>query len=286
MPELLISGQFGTEAQATRVNELMQSNNKRGRRPLTPFEAKQLADGEMNPIYIYNISPIHRWARPQGQLGTVVIQPRAWDRAYSDPFPIKGAIVRWYKTGLGADQPFIEGGMELAQDVCGLGPLADGKHPNSNLSNYGVFVSMKPFDPEFLPEGKRRMLAAASGKEGEKLLEEFLCHKSEKKRLILDAQAKLLEDLQIRILEADNWHMGGAEARKFIGPWHRECLRAFNNITGKKESRPWASIIVDDALIACEFCGNSNKPGLAKCPKCMEIIDMQAYNELKARIGG
>ena len=286
MPELLTPGQFGTEAQATSVQKVMAAHNKRGRRPLTPFEAKQLSDGEENPVYIYNTSPIHRWSRPQGQLGTIVISPRKWDAVVSDPAIVKGAVVRWYKSGLGAEQPFIEGGLEIAQDVCGMtgGPSTEVTHLNTNLERYGVFLSAKPFEAEHLPESKRRRLAQADKDAGRKLLEEYLVPKLEQKRLISEAQQHLIVDLQSRILEADNWHMGGIEQRKFIGAWHRDCLKAFNYITGKKESRPWASIILDDALEACIFCGNMNKQGLPKCPNCHEIINQAAYERLKEEI--
>ena len=87
MPDMLVSSRLNEPLRGAaphsaaamandRVQEVMAAHNKRGRRPLTPFEAKQLAEGEFNPIYIYNVSPIHRWQRPQGQLGTIVIPCR------------------------------------------------------------------------------------------------------------------------------------------------------------------------------------------------------------------
>ena len=293
MPDMLVSSRLNEPLRGAaphsaaamandRVQEVMAAHNKRGRRPLTPFEAKQLAEGEFNPIYIYNVSPIHRWQRPQGQLGTIVIPCRKWTDPVSFPVPIKGAIVRWYKSGLGSEQPFIEGGQEIVEDICGFGPSYGARHQNSDLSAYGVFISPKPFDTPFLPEAKQALLRAASEKEREHLLKEFLVPKSEQKELIHEATQKLISVLQGRILEADNWHMGGSNTRPFIGDWSRLCLKAFNHITGKKESKPWAEVMVDEALESCVYCGNSNKPNLPVCPNCKNVLDQDAFDAIKA----
>jgi hypothetical protein len=272
-----------------RVQAVMAAHNKRGRRPLTPFEAKQLAEGEINPIYIYNVSPIHRWPRPQGQLGTIVIPSRKWTEPVSFPVAIKGAIVRWYKSGLGSEQPFIEGGQEIVEDICGFGPSYGARHQNSDLSAYGVFISDKPFDEVFLSEPKQVLLRSAHAKEREQLLKEFLVPKPEQQKLIHTAQQKLLSVLQQRILEADNWYMGGSASRKFLEhcDWNRECLKAFNHITGKKESKPWAEVMIDEALESCVFCGNMNKPNLIVCPNCKNTLDPVAFaraqDDLKER---
>ena len=287
MPELLTTDAslFGAGSQSRNdvVQKVMSAHNKKGRRPLTPYEAQQLADGELNMIYIYNVSPIHKWEKPQGQLGTIVIPVRAWDKPVSIPFPIKGAIVRWVKTGLGLDQPFIEGGMEIARDVCGVAQGVE-SHPSSRLTNYGVFITTRPFDAEYLSEAKRKKLASASKVEAERLLLEYVIPKHEQKELIGEATQKLLGDLQSRILEADNWHMGGSDQRRYIGAWHRECLKAFNHITGKKESRPWASIMIEETLESCGFCGTMIKPNLIVCPNCKNVLNPSAYEAMKEEI--
>jgi hypothetical protein len=201
----------------------------------------------------------------------------------SIPFPIKGATVRWFKSGLGLDQPFIEGGLQVAQDVCGISPGVE-SHPSSRLTNYGVFITMRPFEVEHLPEQKRMKLAQADRTAASQLLLEYLIPKHEQKELVTEATGKLLGDLQSRILEADNWHMGGAEQRRYIGQWHRDCLKAFNQITGKKETRPWASIMIEETLEACIFCGNMNKPNLALCPGCKQVINKRLYDQLREEI--
>jgi hypothetical protein len=248
-----------------------------------PYEAQQLADGELNMVYIYNVSPIHKWEKPQGQLGTIVIPPRDWDKPVSIPFPIKGAIVRWHNNGLGRQQPFIEGGMDIAMDVCGISDGVE-SHPSAQLTNFGVFISKRPFDPEYLPELRRKQLAHASKTEAERLLLEYLVPKHEQKKMIAEATAKLLGDLQSRIREADDWYMGDPQQRRYIGPWHRECLRAFNHITGKKETRPWASIMIEETLEACGFCGTMIKPNLIVCPNCKNVLNPAAYEQMKEEI--
>lgn len=286
MAELLTSVSFGTEAAGNdRVQSAMQDKNRAKRRPLTPFERQTIESGEINPIYIYNVSPIHEWARPQGQLGTVVIPKRGWKDTISSPRVIKGAIVRWVSKGLSIE-PFIEGGQEVAEDVCGCSPRYDGTHPNSNLTRYGVFMTHKPFDVEFLPDAKRKALSAApTAAKAKELKEEWIAPAHEQKQLISEATTKLIEELQFTILTADNWHQSGPQQRQFIGEWHRLNLRAFNEITGRKESRPWSTILMGENMMACGFCGNMGKPGLAKCPNCKEILNVEAYNKLKLEIG-
>ncbi len=263
-----------------RVQSVMNSFNKRNRRRLTPFEAKILLDGEENPFYIYNVSPIHEWKRGQAQLGTIVIQKRKWEEVVSIPTVIKGATCTFVKNGLTAEEPFIEGGLEKAEDIVGCSPRADGTHPSSNLTNYGVFISTKPFDQSNLPEQKLQRIRLATGDAKEQLLGEWVVPKHQQKSMIGEATAKLIGDLKQRILEADNWHMGGPGQRAYIGDWHRECLKALNFITGKKEARPWASIMTDDALESCQFCGHTQKPGLPLCANCKNVINQAAYDKL------
>jgi hypothetical protein len=285
MPELLTPGQFGTDAQATPVSQEMVRRNRTGRRPLTPFERKNIEEGRLNPIYLYNVSPIHEWPRPQGQLGTITIPKRKWNEQVSVPALIPGVIVRWVRKGITSEEPFIEGGMDIAEDICGCSPRYDITHPNSNLTRYGVFISTRPFDVEYLPDEKRRKLGAASKVAGEQLLQEFLVPQHKQKEMIAEATVKLVDELQARILEADNWYQGSPEQRRYISQLHRDCLRAFNEITNKKESRPWATITMGDTMETCKWCGNVQKPGLPLCANCKNIINKAAHDAVKKEMG-
>jgi hypothetical protein len=287
MAELLTAvGGASMTALNPRVAEVMAAHNRSGRRPLNPYEAKQLADGEDHPFYIYNVSPIHTWERRAGKQGTRVIPVRKWDEKVSIPVVVKGCTVSWSKQGPGQEQPLLEGGKEVVEDICGSGPLYDSRSSNSDLTRQGLFICEKPFTPEYLPTSRLIRLNKASGTAIQQLRQEFLMPISDQNELIQDATGKLLVHLQDRILEADNYYMGGAEQRKFVQStgWFRECLKAFNHITGQKVTKPWASIQIDDALVACLFCGNQNKPGLALCPNCHQVINQVLYDQLKKQV--
>lgn len=272
---------LGTLTGHSKVDSKMQSLNDRKRRPLTPFERRLLDTEEEAPFYIYNVSPIHEWARPQGQLGTITIPKRDWKAVVSEPVVIKGAVVRWVNKGL-MTEPFIEGGDDIVKDICGCGDTADGRHPNSNLLRFGVFYTVRPFDVANLPLHKRESIEEADNKvTKDQLLQQLLTPKHEQKSLIAEATAKLMNALQDRILEADNWHSNAA-TRNYIGSIHRDSLLAFNTISGKKETRPWAGVMTGETLEACEFCGTMVRPGLLKCPNCLEVLNQEAYDKAKA----
>src|ERR1700722_8901337 len=106
-----------TSAPTDVVNAQMQKLNKGRSQPLTRFQQKQIQ--EAKPVYIYNVSTIHRWERFQGQLGTVVIPKCEEGQKVSKPYIVKGVIARWYDKGLGRKEAFLEEGIEVAEDICG-----------------------------------------------------------------------------------------------------------------------------------------------------------------------
>jgi hypothetical protein len=156
-------------------------------------------------------------------------------------------------------------------------------HPTSNLLNYGVFITNKPFDAEYLPDIKQQKLERAKGAAIEQFTQEWLIPKHEQRKLIQEAQGKLIGVLQQRILEADNWYMAGGQQRAFINDWHRLCLKAFNQITNRKETKPWAGIPTEDVMISCVFCGHAQRPGLPICGSCHYIIDQELFDKLKPK---
>ena len=80
-------------------------------------------------------------------------------------------------------------------------------------TNYKVFITMRPFEVEHLPDQKRMKLAQADRTAASQLLLEYLIPKHEQKELVTEATGKLLGDLQSRILEADNWQGGRGPSR-------------------------------------------------------------------------
>lgn len=242
-----------TVAQSDVVNQQMAKLNKSRQQPLTRFQQKQIA--ESKPVYIYNVSTIHRWDKFQGQLGTVVIPKRLEGERVSQPYVVKGVIARWYDKGLGRKEAFLEEGFEVAEDVVGCSKEYPVEAQNNNLENFGVFITREPF--EDLP-------------------------KKEQERLLLAANDKLLSKLRDIVLEADRFWAGPTQQKAWIGDIHRAALNAVNQLEGSKEDRPWAPIRHTARSVDCQFCGTSNKPGVAKCANCHEIVDVELYAKLQA----
>ena len=81
-------------------------------------------------------------------------------------------------------------------------------------------------------------------------------------------------------------HAGGGNLRLGIGDIHRQGLKALNAIEGTKEDRPWAPIRHSVKSVDCEYCGTSNKPGVALCSNCHKIIDLELYEALEKKNKG
>jgi hypothetical protein len=252
MPEL--SGDFGavaTRSAATdRINEAMRKNNRTRMTPLTKLQ-RELTE-KAGKVYIYNVSPIHEWQKPQGQLGTVIIPKCEKGKRISRPYMLNGIVNRWYDKGLGRKENFQESGLDIAHDICGCSPEFPADNADNNLVNYGVFITEKPF--EELP-------------------------KKEQEEVYEAAHAKMLTKLQDLILRGDLLHQTNP---KWVGQIHRDALQAWNDIMGSKEERPWAPIRHTQTLDDCKFCGTKIKPGIVVCPNCRQVLDDEKF----AKLGG
>jgi hypothetical protein len=244
-----------TSAPSDAVNQQMRKLNKGRTQPLTRFQQKQIS--EAKPVYIYNVSTIHKWERFQGQLGTVVIPKCDEGERVSKPYIVKGVIARWYDKGLGRKEAFLEEGLEVAEDIVGCSKEYPVENLNNNLMTFGVFITRKPFEE-------------LSQREQDRVLEE--------------ATEKYINKLRDIILQADGLYAGDDNSKKGIGSIHREALRAFNQIEGSKEDRPWAPVRHAAKSVDCPFCGISNKPHVAKCANCHEIINQELYDKLKKAV--
>lgn len=229
----------------------LQKMNRNRAQPLTKFQQQQIA--EAKPVFIYNVSPIHEWRKPQGQLGTVVIPKREKGERVSKPYSLRGAVPRWYDKGLGRKEVFIESGIEIAEDICGCSQEFPVDTPNNNLTNFGVFITLQPFDE--LPK-----------KEQDKLLD--------------DANAKLMICLRKLVLEADLLHPA---TPKWVGQIHRDALNALNELEGTKEQRPWAPISHAERGEDCKFCGSKVKIGIVVCPTCRNVLDEEKYAKMQGK---
>lgn len=232
--------------------ELSRLNRSRAE-PLSKFQLKQIADAK--PIYIYNVSTIYQWDRFQGQLGTVRIPKCEVGEKLSKPYVMKGVITRWYDQGFGRKKAFMESGMEVAEDICGCSKEYPVESPNNNLTNFGVFITEKPFE-ELSQREQDRLLSAAN--------------------------AKLMERLRNNILEADRFHVVPTQ-RSWIGEMHIASLVALNEIEGTKETRPWAPMRGAEKTEDCKFCGAKVKPGFPVCTSCHHILDQEKYDKMQAK---
>jgi len=245
-------GDFGaaaTRSAATEaINTQMRRLNKTRFTGLTKLQ-KDLTE-KAGKVYIYNVSTIHEWVKPQGQLGTVIIQKCEKGKRVSKPYVLNGIINRWYDKGLGRKEIFQESGIEIAEDICCCSKEFPSENANNNLTNFGVFITERPLDE--LP-------------------------RKEQDELIEAAREKMLKKLQDMILEADLFHQGGNQ--KWVGQIHRDALQAFNEITGAKEERPWAPIRYVAQSEDCKFCGSKVKAGVVVCPTCRNVLDEKEYEK-------
>jgi hypothetical protein len=126
-------------------------------------KAQQRQVNESKPVYIYNVSTIHRWDRFQGQLGTLTIPKREPGEVVSKPLVIPGAVARFYDKGFGKMEAFIDEGMDVAEDICGCSTQYPAESSSNNLTKYGVFLLVRPF--EELAEKRARARACRSDRE-------------------------------------------------------------------------------------------------------------------------
>ena len=246
-------GDFGATATRSAATEAIQGQmqrlNKTRFTGLTKLQ-RDLTE-KAGKVYIYNVSPIHEWSKPQGQLGTVIIGKCEKGKRVSRPYVLSGIINRWYDKGLGRKELFQESGFEVAEDICGCSKEFPSDHTNNNLSNFGVFITTKPFEE-------------LSKREQDEIWEE--------------AHGKMLKKLQDMVLEADLFHQ--SNKGNWIGQIHRDALQAFNDITGAKQERPWAPIRYAQKADDCKFCGSSVKPGVVVCPTCRNVLDEEKYSKM------
>jgi hypothetical protein len=286
---ILEAGGFGTTAAATKVNEYITAKNRSKRRPRTAREQREFENGLNNPIFIYNTSAIFPWDRFQGQLGTLHIPARDWDKKFSEPAVVPGTVERWYRGGIGETETlFPEDGMEVALDICGMNPTYDAASPTKNLAHFGVFISKQPLELsqvvfDHLPAQRQRDL-----QKNKSLATEYVLSEEEATITIEESRAKLLHVLENKILEADNWYDSGEATRKFIhhgGGIHRLALREWNQLTGQKLTKAWSTMSMGETLTPCIFCGTQNKPNLAMCPNCHQVLDKEKFEKLKKTVG-
>lgn len=232
--------------QAERETRVYQESMKRGRRlPPVLKEIQRVAEREQ--VHIFNVGP---WSESVslGSWGSVWIPacPKGDRYIHCHTFP------GIYNEPYPGDGNFIVEpvpGMLMAQCLLGEGPDLRNTPLSESRRKYGVFIGsvvgpdgIKPMDAE------------------------------------INAAMKALEEyMHELILEANKAHADGPrEAESRIGSRHRLAAMIAN-----RTDLPWIREQTPQKRVPCQFCGEMISTNLAKCPKCMEIIDQARYNELR-----
>lgn len=227
---------------------------------LSPFEERELARGAANPYYIYNVSMIHEWPRYQGQFGTVMIQKAPWNfegpliERVSAPYIVPGAVCRTYDAGDRKQKPFIEGGLEVVEDIIQCSEKYPPQDANSNLTNYGVFFTSESFGKLKAKEQESHFDAAFA-----------------------KFEVKCRKLVQV----ADQLQAGDPKQRAFIMPIHLDALKVISELDGEELKRDWAPTSSGKKYKTCQFCGTRNTPASVMCVNCKEITDKAGYEKLK-----
>lgn len=100
------------------------------------------------------------------------------------------------------------------------------------------------------------------------------------KEELAEAKKKLIPFLQKQIAQADRY-FASADAGERQSVYDIKFFEAARYLNVKK---PWLSEAAEMTL--CPFCSSAVRPGAPKCGSCHEIINMQAYEALKASISG
>lgn len=230
---------------------------------LSPFEERELARGAENPFYIYNVSPIHDWPRFQGQLGTLLIQKAPWKfdgplvGRVSSPVIIPGTVCRTYDAGDRKLKPFIEGGLEVVEDILNCSAKYPASDKNSNLTLWGCFFTTDYF-------------GNLKAKQQEGLFDNGFAACETKAR-----------DL---IQRADTVWAGDPKGREWIKqtPLCLDALRFISELDGEEVKREWAPTSSRKKYKNCKFCQSRNAPEAVVCANCKEVIDQAGYDKLKA----
>jgi hypothetical protein len=231
-----------------------------GVRGLRKAERKALERGGPE-IYIYNVSPVWTWERPVEGRGTVKIPARKPEQVVSEALVLPAIIVRDYDAGNRLRQQYTEEGESIAEDILCCSKEMPGL-PQNDLTGYGCFYLV----------GKR--------------FEEL--SKTEQDELIADATFKHDQKCMERVLEADQ--MADSErTRGGVVAIDRRCA-VYLASKGDKSiyERRWVSARGKEhkpKVVECAFCGTENKPNIAICPTCKNVIDQARYDELTKKAG-
>lgn len=242
--------------------------------------------------YIYNTSPVFEHQRRADGFGTFLItrapkvgskiidkdtgkerkataEDIAGDYRLNLPIVINHSYVRSFDAGENKRTPYVEYGMDIAQDLVGCSKryppdlVSTGNQWDKNLLTWGVFITYgKPFE-ELEPEDRAKLLETAEN-----------AHIS-----------RCIEKVNKGDILHEKFKVKGAGGPLEI---HRQCaLYLGETVSEDYTDRPWVTnrgnLSTLSGKVDCEMCGSKVKATVAKCPACGFIIDPDKYERLTAK---
>jgi hypothetical protein len=237
MPSLALSAKDA----AARVADFRDSVNSMHYEPDSLPEIDELS--EKMSVFVFNVGP-WSYSVQQGSLGTFYIPACEDGQPYSRPLKIKGINAEPYPEGDGKMKTLKpERGSDIAKAVLGIGPF---RQPQHALTLRGCFISATE-----TPSATN----------------------------LKTANEHLMTYYRNLVAEADRGYQQGptALARVLDGSDGRHFLAARK--IGRTESQsPWLGNSTQQVDRAeCSNCGTPHKPGIAECPSCGNILDMEKY---------
>ena len=200
-------------------------------------------------VYIFNVSP-WPFSVGLGSLGNFFIPACEDGQRFSRPLKIPGILQEQYPEGDNQMKLLkAESGRNVAQQILGIGAHL---HPRNALTLRGVFSSATP-------EPTREELAAAN-----KALEVYYRQLVAQADSAFSAGPKALEDV-----------LSNGDGRHYL---------AARKIGRTAAESPWLGNATQEVnRKECDNCGAAYRPGIAECPKCGNILDMEKYKLKLAR---
>ena len=225
-------------------------------RPLTKFERDALRVA-VPTVYIYNISPIFKWAKDYPGLGPMTLMPRKEDERVSEPIALIDRLVRGFDGGNGIRRLMVENPIDIVQDFLCCSPDFPGR-PQNNLTRFGCFYTEGIPLSEMSEEEQNRILDAAE-----------LEHRNRLHEKVGDGDA--LQNTQFRAC---------------VGEVHRKAALYLQKVGDIQELPDWVQRRAKlNTTEECPFCGYEGKRGTPVCRNCREVLDEAKYKEMKAKRG-
>ena len=225
-------------------------------RPLTKFERDALRV-PVPCVYVYNISPIFKWAKDYPGLGPMTLMPRKEDERVSEPIVLHDRLVRGFDGGNGIRRLMVENPLDIVQDFLCCSPDFPGR-PENNFTRYGCFYTEGIPLSEMPKEEQEKILDAAELEHRNRLHEKV-------------GEADALQNTQFRVC---------------ITEVHRKAALYLHRTGDIQELPDWVQRRSKlNTTEECRFCGFENRRGIVKCRNCHEVLDQEAYDALKKGSG-